>query len=134
MLFRSAEKTSPVKGMPIVCFSQLNKQSDVGFSDSWIQDPNVVITFERLPLKGNDNKNKGKEMLTNQLEFSSIKVRRGKSFSRVKMWFDENTSRFINGQIPQDVVAADNARKMANDEIPQQVINRPVSIEHDSLF
>lgn len=129
-----AEKSSPIKGMPIVCFSQLNKQGDVGFADSWIQDPNVVITFERLPMKSNDNKTNGKEMLTNQLEFSSVKVRRGKSFAKVKMWFDENTSQFVNGQIPQEVIAADNKRKVANDEIPQQVINIPRGLETDTLF
>jgi hypothetical protein len=131
-----AEKNSPIKGMPIVCFSQLNKQGEVGFADSWIQDPNVVITFERLPAKNNENNNgkNGKELLTNQLEFSSEKVRRGKGFVRVKMWFDERNSRFVNGQIPQDVIATDNKRKMENDEVPQQVINRPRGIENDPLF
>ncbi len=130
-----ANSSSPVHGMPMVCFSQLNRQKDVGFSDSWEQDPNTVITFERLAVKQQGQQSKtpqvGKEILTNQLEFSSVKVRRGKPFYKVKMWFDESTSQFRNGEIPQSVLAADNERKSATDEIPIPKINKPPGIENE---
>ena len=129
-----SKETSPVKGIPIVIFSQLNKNNEVGFADSYKQDSNVVINFERIPAKAQAKNSTDKEMLTNQLEFTSEKVRRGKEFYKIPVWFNEATSSFENGDMPTSVVAADNKRRIEKDEVPVQKVNLSPGVKVDSLF
>lgn len=127
-----SQDTSPIKGIPIVIFSQLNRNLEVGFADSYEQDSNVAIYFERLPAKASQQKG-DKEILTNQLEFSSKKVRRGKEFYKIPVWFDESKSRFVNGDMPQEFLVEENKKKVEQGEAPVQKVNRSV-LPPDSLF